>query len=145
MDPYLLRIDAAGRAMADLGWAVHVTDQIPMRTGLIAWTATLSHHGHPVAGIEDHGAGGAPVIRFGGGGGTADPAAVNAQQAAWETDLAAAQVDADTAVAGLDALDLELAVFGGSDPGQGSPALGDPLASDPADTERGPDTPGWSR
>lgn len=109
VDPYQLRIHDAGRQMAALGWSVHVTHQMMMGTGLVAWTADLAHRGQPVATIDDHGTGGAPLVRF-----TAGHRGGWPQR--WRADLAAGRLDEETAVAGLDLLDLETDLLGDPTP-----------------------------
>ena len=91
--------------MTGLGWALHVTDQTEMPGGDVAWTATLAHHDRVVATVEQHGDGGAPLIRWGLGALAPTLADLDPHphhRDLWERDLVAAGTDEETAISALD-------------------------------------------
>ena len=51
--------------MTSRGWALHVTEQLEMPSGDVAWSGTLAYRDRVVATVEQSGAGGAPLIRWG--------------------------------------------------------------------------------
>ena len=59
------RLTSAGQQMTSRGWALHVTEQLEMPSGDVAWSGTLAYRDRVVATVEQSGAGGAPLIRWG--------------------------------------------------------------------------------
>ena len=99
------RLSTAGQQMTGLGWALHVTDQTEMPGGDVAWTATLAHRDRVVATVEQHGDGGAPLIRWGLGALAPTLADLDPHphhRDLWERDLVAAGTDEETAISALD-------------------------------------------
>lgn len=98
----------AGHRMAQLGWMLHVTDQTEMPSGGVAWVATLAYRDRVVAVVEQHGAGGAPLIRWGVSGRLSvervDPHPFHRDM--WARDLTTAGVEEEDAVTGLDQVDV---------------------------------------
>lgn len=81
-----------GAALVHAGWGLDVDTQVDLPTG-VAWSGTLTHHGHPVASVADHGDGDPPVLYFPPG---------SDQQQTWDADLHTNGVTPTQAITGLD-------------------------------------------
>lgn len=106
IDQWQARAEAAGQRMARQGWAMHVTSQVDLPSGDVAWSATLAHHGSVVGLVEQAGGGGAPLIRWGQGQARVQPDGQARPSEVWDRDLAAASTDEETALSGLDQIDV---------------------------------------
>lgn len=103
------RLTSAGQQMTSRGWALHVTEQLEMPSGDVAWSGTLAYRDRVVATVEQSGAGGAPLIRWGLGALAPTLAELDPHprhRDLWERDLAAAGTDEETAISGLDQVDV---------------------------------------
>lgn len=83
---------AAGQAMTQRGWALHVEQQFDLGHA-IAWSGTLTHHGTPVAHLAHHGDDTGPHLHWPHG---------SPHQQTWADDLIHARATPAAAVAALD-------------------------------------------
>ena len=106
----------AGVRMAGLGWTMHVTQQLEMPSGEVAWTGTLAHHDRIAATVEQRGDGGGPLIRWGLGAGVHPLVALDSglHRDVWARDLTTAGTDEEEALSGLDQVDVTSAQPQGS-------------------------------